>query len=132
MKSVVLKKNAHIRPASSLVCQRVGGCPFRTVVTFLVVASLLTAACLVCVWSRTEEYTQGYRNSEVADKLRELAQEQENLRVEIAGLRSPDRIESIARKQLGMKLPSEKQIRTVVWSSDTEDEVTTLAARRAR
>lgn len=100
-------------PAPTLACQRVGGCPAGATVTALLVAALLVAASLFCVWSRIEVVRQGYALSELSKEIKDLEAAQERLRVEAAGLRSPERIESLAREKLQMQFPAPAQIRTV-------------------
>jgi cell division protein FtsL len=45
--------------------------------------------------------------------LRGVQQETSNLRLEAASLSNPERIERVARKELGLHLPSAEQVITV-------------------
>jgi len=116
------------RPPSTLSCQRVGGCSAGVTITAISVVGLLVATSLFCVWSRTETVRQGYAMSEVAGEIRKLSEESEALRAEVARLKSPDRIETIATAGLGMQFPSREQIR-VVDDPRPEVEAVALAKR---
>jgi cell division protein FtsL len=130
MTTATMTRGIPKRPAPTLACQRVGGCPASTTVTALGVAALLVAASLLCVWSRIEVVRQGYDNAAAAKQLKELTAEQEDLRVQAARLRSPDRIEAIAKEKLGMLFPKPEQIINLE-NSGQGGENTYLASRRA-
>ena len=129
MTTATLTRTMPARPAPTLSCQRVGGAPARATVMALAVAALLVAACLFCVWSRLEVVRQGYANAAAAKQIKSLTAEQEKLRVEAATLRSPDRIEAIAKERLGMQFPAPEQIRTVEMTGK-ENDPTVLASRQ--
>ena len=61
-------------------------------------------------WCRVQYIQMGYDISEGADEQRTLVTLQQNLKIELARLKSPERIEKIARQQLGLIAPSEEQI----------------------
>ncbi len=61
-------------------------------------------------WCRVQYIQMGYDISEEADEQRSLLALQQNLRIELARLKSPKRIEKIARQRLGLITPSEEQI----------------------
>jgi cell division protein FtsL len=65
------------------------------------------------VWSRVELVHLEYDISSMEGKLRTLKQEQRCLRLEVASLRSPSRIEQVARNDLGMHMPNPEQILVV-------------------
>lgn len=109
------------RPAPALACQKVGGCSARATITAMIVVAVLVAASLLCVWSRTEVVRQGYALSELAAQLNTLSAEGERLKAEAATLKSPDRIESIARARLGMQFPGREQIRVVETGSQNSE-----------
>ncbi len=71
---------------------------------------LLTVVSVFHVWSR---YKLVDLNLELADmnrQLKEAEQEQKRLKLEVASLRTPSRIETIATDELGMALPTEQQV----------------------
>jgi cell division protein FtsL len=117
MTGVSLTRRMPEREPPTLNCQRVGGCPARVTVTAIMTVAALVVALLFCVWSRTEGVKQGYAFSELAREIKDQTAAQEELRATAAGLRSPDRIEAIARRDLGMQLPTPEQIRTVEYRS---------------
>ncbi len=75
--------------------------------------SLLLAASLFFVWSRVQVTTLEYDISQLESTLREMRQETASLRLEAASLRNPERIERVARKELGLRLPTSEQVVTV-------------------
>lgn len=78
--------------------------------TFIV---LLLVVSLFFVWSRVQVTSLEYEMSQLEGTLRDLRQETSNLRLEAASLRSPERIERVARKELRLKLPTSDQVITV-------------------
>jgi cell division protein FtsL len=75
--------------------------------------ALLLAVSLFFVWSRVQVTSLDYEISKLESTLRDLRQETSNLRLEAASLRSPERIERVARKELNLRLPSAEQVITV-------------------
>lgn len=71
---------------------------------------------------RTRVVRAGYDIGERMREIRALEEEQRRLRVELSLLRSPERIEKVARERLGMVTPAPDQIRVVKAG-------TTLASR---
>jgi cell division protein FtsL len=63
------------------------------------------------VWIRVEVVRVGYEISSADQRRRELRQSHEWLKIMIASLRSPERIELIARSKLGLRPPERSQIR---------------------
>lgn len=74
---------------------------------------LLSAVALFFVWSRVEVTSLEYEISGLETSLRKARQETSQLRLEAASLRSPDRIEQVARAKLGLRLPVSEQVITV-------------------
>ena len=75
--------------------------------------SLLLAVSLFFVWSRVQVTGLEYEISLLESSLRGVQQETSNLRLEAASLSNPERIERVARKELGLHLPSAEQVITV-------------------
>ncbi|MDO3378823.1 cell division protein FtsL [Geoalkalibacter halelectricus] len=71
---------------------------------------LVLAISLLFVWSRIEVFELKYEISALETALREGQQENRQLRLEVASLRSPSRIENIARTRLGLREPTPEQI----------------------
>jgi cell division protein FtsL len=62
------------------------------------------------VWSRFKLVDLNLQISDISRQLSEAGQEQKRLKLEAASLKSPSRIEAIAKNELGMALPTEQQI----------------------
>lgn len=75
--------------------------------------ALLLSVSLFFVWSRVQVTSLEYDMSQLQSTLRDLRQETSNLRLEAASLRSPERIEQVARQELHLRLPSADQVITV-------------------
>ncbi len=77
---------------------------------FLTVAAVMLSCALFYVWTRHQVTTWGYKISEAAGRQNELRQANRELRLEAASLRSPRRVEKIARKELGLDFAKPGQI----------------------
>lgn len=82
-------------------------------VPVLAFISLLLVVSLFFVWSRVQVTSLEYEMSQLESTLRSLRQDATNLSLEAASLRSPERIERVARKELNLRLPSSEQVITV-------------------
>jgi cell division protein FtsL len=71
---------------------------------------LLTVVSVFHVWSRFKLVDLNLQISETSRLLKEAEQEQKRLKLEAASLKTPSRIETIAKNELGMALPSEQQV----------------------
>ncbi|GFO68894.1 cell division protein FtsL [Geomonas limicola] len=71
---------------------------------------LLTLVSIFHVWSRVEVIDLNLKISESARLLKEEQQENKRLKVEVASLKAPARIEVLAKGELGMTLPTEQQV----------------------
>ena len=71
---------------------------------------LLTVVSVFHVWSRFKLVDLNLQISEASSLLKEAEQEQKRLNLEVASLRTPARIEAIAKNELGMALPTEQQV----------------------
>lgn len=92
-----------------------GGTTFATgkldVFKYLMICMiLLTIVSVFHVWSRYKLVDLNLQISEASRLLKETEQEQKRLKLEVASLRTPARIESIAKSELGMALPTEQQV----------------------
>ncbi len=66
---------------------------------------------LFVVWIRVQIVRVGYEISEANQEQRVLFQTHEWLKMRIASLRSPERIEPLARGKLGLMPPERQQVR---------------------
>lgn len=64
-------------------------------------------------WSRTQHRATGYAIMKQSSEHKALVSRQKNLKIEVAVLKSPQRIERIARNRMGLSTPGQNQILTV-------------------
>lgn len=72
--------------------------------------TLLTFLSLFHVWSRVKVVDLNLEITEANQLYKGLLQEKNMLRLEVASLKNPARIESLAKGDLGMNLPSDQQV----------------------
>jgi len=84
------------RRRENLIAAFLGGC--------------LMAVSLVHVWVRLQVVRMGYVLSTASKLQGQLEQEGRELKVELATLTSPDRLEAMARKRLGLQQPEKGQV----------------------
>ncbi len=77
---------------------------------FIVLLVIFMAELLFYTWCRVQCVETGYKISQAKEHHRRLIALQKNLRVELANLKSPERIVRIARKKLGLVIPGPRQI----------------------
>jgi cell division protein FtsL len=77
---------------------------------WVVLLLILMGEFLFYTWCRVQCVRSGYRITAEKKRHKKLLNLQKNLQVELAGLKSPDRIGRIAREQLGLVMPEPKQI----------------------
>jgi cell division protein FtsL len=75
--------------------------------TFIAVLLVLS---LFFVWSRLQVVHLEYEISSLEGRLREANQDVQRLRLEAASLRSPARIEQVAKSRIGLRLPTADQV----------------------
>ena len=78
-------------------------------VPLLTVTILCIGSLIFVVWSRIQVTQLGYQISQASNKQTQLLQINNQLKIEEASLKSPARIESIARNELGLINPEPKQ-----------------------
>ena len=77
---------------------------------WLVVMSLFLSELLLYTWCRVQVTRSGYEISEGYKEQQRLLALQRNLNIELARLKSPQRIGSIARDQLHLAKPDPEQV----------------------
>lgn len=82
----------------------------QTVGIWISLMLILIAELFCYTWCRVQCVELGYQIAEENERFHHLTTLQKNLRVELARLKSPDRIATIARKQLGLVMPSSRQV----------------------
>ena len=70
----------------------------------------LIGAVLVHVWLRLQVVRMGYVLSTTSKLQTRLEQENRELKVELATMTSPDRLEALARRRLGLVQPEKGQV----------------------
>jgi len=78
--------------------------------TFILVALALMAVALIYVWSHIHMTELEYSVAREMSIKEKLLDEQRKLKVEQATLKSPQRIEAIAKEKLGMVYPERDQV----------------------
>lgn len=76
----------------------------------VVLSCLLVALALLLVWQRLRVVQLGYVLSTATKLERRLEQTNRELKLELGSLTAPDRVETMARKRLGLKDPGGRQV----------------------
>jgi cell division protein FtsL len=71
---------------------------------------IVTAVSVFHVWSRVKVMDLNLKVGELHRELKEQEQTQSRLKLEVASLKMPARIETLATGELGMSLPTEQQV----------------------
>ena len=79
--------------------------PYLTAVMVLV-----TIVSIFHVWSRVKVIDLNLQIAETNSFHKEQLQENKRLKLEVASLKTPARIEAVAKGELGMALPTEQQV----------------------
>jgi len=82
----------------------------RGVLRYSVILLCFASVVLLHVWLRLQVVNQGYALSATTKLQQRLEQEQRQLRVEYATLTTPDRVEALARRRLGLRPPEKGQV----------------------
>ena len=81
------------------------------IVKFLMICMvLLTVVSIFHVWSRFRLIELNLQIGEASRQLKDLEQEQKRLKLEAESLKTPARIEIIAKRDLGMIVPQDQQV----------------------
>jgi cell division protein FtsL len=78
--------------------------------TWIFIASVLMAVALIYVWSHIHMTELEYQVAQEISSREQLIEEQAKLKVELATLKSPQRIETMAREKLQMTYPGREQV----------------------
>lgn len=76
---------------------------------WIVMLSLFLGELFFYTWCRVNNVRLGYEVSRETQKQTKLLAYQENLKIELARLKSPERIARIATEQLGLSMPRANQ-----------------------
>ncbi|MBU2055122.1 MAG: cell division protein FtsL [Proteobacteria bacterium] len=78
--------------------------------TWIFIASVLMAVALLYVWSHIHMTELDYQIARELSSREQLVEEQAKLKLEMATMKSPQRIETIAREKLQMTYPEREQV----------------------
>lgn len=76
----------------------------------LAIALAFIGCSLFNVWAHHQVISLGYEISQASQEEQDLLQENKKLRLELAALKSPRRIENVALKELGFINPQKQQL----------------------
>ncbi|OPY13197.1 MAG: Cell division protein FtsL [Syntrophus sp. PtaB.Bin138] len=102
---VMSSKVAAPKKAEISVSQRWDLLPY-----LIILLALLTLLSLFHVWSRVKVVDLNLQITEGNRLVKQLQQEKNMLRLEVASLKNPARIEALAKGELGMDLPTDQQV----------------------
>jgi cell division protein FtsL len=102
------------------------------VVLMLVVLGVSAAAAVGQIWTRQRTIDCGYRISRANREHVRLVEINRRLEIELALLKSPQRITRIATRRLGMRPPAPEQVRRIHPPAVSRLETTRRSARRSR
>jgi len=78
----------------------------RTTGVWMTMMSIFIIELLFYTWCRVQNVQHGYDISKETQNQKQLITYQNNLKIELARLKSPDRIAQIAKQQLGLIMPT--------------------------
>ncbi|MGD9972601.1 MAG: cell division protein FtsL [Desulfatirhabdiaceae bacterium] len=82
----------------------------RRMIVLVMLLSILILEGLFFIWCQTQCVQIGYEMAQESETYRSLVAMENNLRVELSRLRSPERIAEIARTQLDLELPDPERM----------------------
>ncbi len=83
----------------------------RLLFKILFLVAFMAILSLFYIWSRVQIVQYGYEINELRGKHQVLTEQNKKLKVEVATLKSPQRIETLAVEKLKMQSPKQEQIR---------------------
>jgi cell division protein FtsL len=87
---------------------------------FLFIAFVLMAVAITYVWSHVQMTKLEYQIAEEMTQKEQLLDEQRKLKLELATLKSPQRIEAIAKASLNLSYPDRDQIIVIRDTGDVK------------
>jgi len=85
----------------------------RDVRIWICLMALFLGELLLYTWSRVQCVRVGYAISARHETQQRLQMRRNRLKIELAHLKSPERIESIARRKMGLTAPAPEQVITL-------------------
>ncbi len=108
---------AILSPANSVIRRAIDRRGLHNFAATALSCALVAAAMLLHAWVRTRVTEQGYRLSQLSAEYRELTREHEALQIKAAELKSPQRVEELARTRLGMGPPPTDRVVVLVGNT---------------
>lgn len=90
--------------------QQAKGAPQLKYSVFLFVAFVLMVVAITYVWSHLQMTKLSYQIAEEMASKEQLLEDQRKLKLELATLKSPQRIEAIAKSSLNLSYPEKEQV----------------------
>jgi cell division protein FtsL len=82
----------------------------NAMVIFIIFMTIFLGELLFFTWCRVQTIGTGYEISKETQRRQDLINFQNNLKIELARLKSPERIAKIAKNQLGLVTPTPEQM----------------------
>ena len=82
----------------------------RHIKQVVILLAIVMGFALLFVWNRVRVIQLGYEVSELRKETADLTEQKDQLEADVATLRSPKRLEKIAREHFGMRLPQGDEI----------------------
>jgi len=80
------------------------------VIPWLVILSFLVAELFFYTWCRVQSMKVGYEISVAMERQKELVKLEKDLTIELAHLRSPQRLSEMMQKRFGLQMPAPEQV----------------------
>jgi cell division protein FtsL len=115
------------QPSPSAIRRNVDRRGLRSFAAGTCACVLLALALLMHAWVRTRVTERGYELSRLSAEYRALTREHEALQIRAAELKSPQRIEELARARLGMGPPALERVVVLVAGGAVRTPLVTAA-----
>jgi len=86
----------------------------KTMGIWIMLLSVFIVQLLLYTWCRVECVQIGYEIGNEENNQREFISVQNNLKIELARLKSPERISEIAKNRMGLSIPAPEQMLTIL------------------
>ncbi len=83
---------------------------FKTMSIWILLMAIFISQLLFYTWCRVQCVNVGYEITKETGNHRSLITTQNNLKIEISRLKSPERIAAIAKNELGLAMPGPEQM----------------------
>lgn len=115
------------QPGASAIRRNIDRRGLRNFAAGALACAVLAVAMLTHAWVRTRVTERGYELSRLSAESRALTREHEMLQIRAAELKSPQRIEELARSRLGMGPPPMERVVVLVGGGAVREPLMTAA-----